>query len=102
MTTTILADWDLVCAVMHHSGVATNVLTQQAHLAVATLGDGYGRMTADQLKQLGLVWDWSHMRDSSDEAQAAVAREIRRRIGADGLRKVELAVAAAGRTTRPA
>lgn len=43
-------------------------LTGQGHMDVVTRCDGFGRMTAQQLRELGIEWDWSHVRDSSDEA----------------------------------
>jgi len=43
-------------------------LTDQGHMDVVTRCDGFGRMSAEQLQELGIEWDWSHVRDSSDEA----------------------------------
>lgn len=43
-------------------------LTDQQYRYIASHGDGFGKMTADQLDELGVTFDWSHIRDSSDEA----------------------------------
>lgn len=40
--------------------------------------DGYGRMGMGELRRLGLTRDWSHVRDSSDEALARIAGYLRR------------------------
>ena len=47
-------------------------LTDNQHRYVASHGDGFGKMTAEQLDSLGVTFDWSHVRDSSDEAIKAM------------------------------
>lgn len=76
----ILTDWDLLVATMHHSGVARTVLSQQQHVEVAAMGDGYGAMSAEQLQQRELTWDWSHIRDSSEGAIVTMAAAVRERV----------------------
>lgn len=72
-----LGNWDLIVATLFHSGSANLILSPVARVRVWVKGDGYGKMTAAQLKRLHLIEDWSHIRDSSDEAQAAIAEQIR-------------------------
>ena len=43
-------------------------LTENQYKYVASHGDGFGKMTIEQMDALGITFDWSHIRDSSDEA----------------------------------
>ncbi len=43
-------------------------LTDSQHRYIVTYGDGFGKMTGQQLDELGVTFDWSHVRDSSDAA----------------------------------
>lgn len=43
-------------------------LTENQYKYVASHGDGFGKMTVEQLDGLGCTFDWSHIRDSSDQA----------------------------------
>lgn len=43
-------------------------LTDQQYRYIAEYGDGFGRMTISEMDYLGVTFDWSHVRDSSDEA----------------------------------
>lgn len=97
--TVVLTDWSLIVATLHHAGVARGLLNGTALTQVWTEGDGYGRMTAAQLKEFGLVCDWSHIRDSSDEAQIRVAAKIRELLPPGGLLAVARAVARNGGDT---
>lgn len=63
---------------LYHGGDKRHVLTDPQHVALFALGDGYGRMTAAQLRAEGLEWDWSHVRDSSLEALEAMVEALRR------------------------
>ena len=49
-------------------GECCKELIEQGHMDVVTRCDGFGKMDAQQLQDLGIEWDWSHVRDSSDEA----------------------------------
>lgn len=69
--------WDLIVAVLFHSGSANKILSPAARARVWEQGDGYGRMDLAQLRELELVEDWSHIRDSSDEGQERIAKQIR-------------------------
>jgi len=72
-----LADWDLIVATLYWKGTANRILPQQARNRIWSHADGYGKMSGAQLAKLELLEDWSHIRDSSDEAQARVAESIR-------------------------
>jgi len=50
------------------TSVDAQTLTTEQHLECVALCDGYGKRTKAQLVADGLQWDWSHVRDSSDEA----------------------------------
>lgn len=43
-------------------------LTDEQYRYVASYGDGFGSLTVEQMDELGVTYDWSHVRDSSDEA----------------------------------
>lgn len=64
---------EFVMSYLHSSGANRNVLTPAQQEVVRLEGDGFG-----PTDDLDLVWDWSHVRDSSDEGFAAMAAMIRR------------------------
>jgi len=61
---------DLLHKYLYHSGSASGVLTEDEHNKAVAMCDGYGEKSVAELKDLDLTWDWSHVRDSSDEALA--------------------------------
>ena len=61
---------DLLHKYLYHSGSASGVLTEAEHDKAVALCDGYGELTEAELRTRHLTWDWSHVRDSSDEALA--------------------------------
>lgn len=62
---------------LYHGCHAARELTDSQHNAAFALGDGYGKMTLAQLQANELMWDWSHIRDSSDEAILAIAEYLK-------------------------
>jgi hypothetical protein len=89
----ILNDWDLIVATMHWSGAASTALREADYGAVMAEGDGYGKMTAAELRARGLECDWSHVRDSSPAAMCAMAAKIREVLGGPALLRVQQRVA---------
>jgi hypothetical protein len=61
---------DLHRYLYHGSEAAKSPLAKHHNEAMA-LCDGYGKLTVAELIRAGLTWDWSHVRDSSDEAISA-------------------------------
>lgn len=61
---------DLHTYLYHGSEASKSPLVKHHNTAMA-LCDGYGKMTVGQLMRSGLTWDWSHVRDSTDEAVEA-------------------------------
>ena len=53
---------------MFHSSPEAKTIRFSDHLELMALADGYGRRSQLELQQSGRSWDWSHVRDSSDEA----------------------------------
>lgn len=94
----VLNDWDLIVACLFWRGSCNRILTQEQRNRCWVAGDGYGKMSAAQLRELELFEDWSHIRDSSDEAQAAVAYAIRQALGGRLLTVAEV-VSKLGTTT---
>lgn len=67
-----MTDHEIVVAFLHHNGHLNAVLSAQQQQDIRLLADGFG-----QTSNLDLVWDWSHVRDSSDEGFARMATAIR-------------------------
>lgn len=65
-------DREIVMSFLHHTGHLNMVLSAQQQQTIRLLADGFG-----QTSNLDLVWDWSHVRDSSDEGFARMAGAIR-------------------------
>jgi len=62
------AAWDLVVAHLHYNGEKREVLTAEQRWEVFCQGDGYGKRSPEELRKINSGWDWSHIRDSSDQA----------------------------------
>lgn len=74
-------DWALIVATLGHSGFAGSLLHRDDKWAAYCMCDGFGSMTPDQLLKLNDGWDWSHIRDSSQDALTQVAIFVKGRIG---------------------
>lgn len=71
-------EWDLVVQHLHYTGDHYGTLTDAQHRRVRRLGDGFGAGVTDP----DMLYDWSHIRDSSPAAVTAMADAIRRINGA--------------------
>lgn len=72
------ADWEVIVAALYHLPRCRQLtLSECDEIKVRELGDGYGQMTWEQLHELDILWDWSHIRDSSSSAIKAMAQKIR-------------------------
>jgi len=69
-------DWTVVVAYLHWNGTHSKVLTTRQQGQVRMLADGFGKGVTDP----DLVWDWSHVRDSSESAITAMANKIKETI----------------------
>jgi len=63
---------------LYHSGESREVLSPVEHDRAMALCDGYGGFTISELKSLGLDWDWSHVRDSSERALSTARAYVER------------------------
>jgi len=61
---------------LHFDGKRCQDLTPHQHLHLFTMADGYGKCSAQDLIANDLTWDWSHVRDSSDEALNVIFSEL--------------------------
>lgn len=61
---------------LYHSGKRNKELTPSQHDNLMVLCDGYGKQSIKYLGENGLLWDFSHVRDSSDEALESVYFKI--------------------------
>ena len=55
---------------LHYSGHLGKELNPDIHDEAMSLLNGYGWMDVTELREKGLTWDWSHVRDSTPEALA--------------------------------
>jgi hypothetical protein len=69
-------DWDLVVAFLHHDGIHRDLLNDKQKGMVRLEGNGFGDLKGAQLAP-DLLWDWSHVRDSSPDAVKRMADKIR-------------------------
>lgn len=67
-------DWETVVAALHYNG--TKQLPTDKQLLVIEYADGFGR-NIDPETQPEVFWDWSHVRDSSDNAIRRMAESVR-------------------------
>jgi hypothetical protein len=66
-------DRELVMACLHWNGALRFEIGSELHSAVRSLADGFG----PNVTEPDMFWDWSHVRDSSDEAFVAMAKALR-------------------------
>ena len=76
-----LSDWDLLVALLAPMGSCNRTLTESQSIAVREQCDGFGKMSRGELAELGCLWDWSHVRDSSPEAIERAAQSARVFVG---------------------
>lgn len=74
----IMADRDLVVACLHYTGELYDRIPWPIAWATYCRGDGFGGLTSGELLEINGGWDWSHVRDSSDDAIAEMAAHLRR------------------------
>ncbi len=67
------ANFELVVKFLR--GEHEKVLTAKEQMSIWELGDGFGELSLAQVAET--EFDWSHIRDSSPAAQAAMAQKIR-------------------------
>lgn len=102
-TADTLSDWDLIVACLHHNGVAKDLVAFPMNFW--RFGDGYGEFSSADLREMEVMGDWSHIRDSSEKAQQRIADQLAIYLtdhlvwGLEGLRKVRRLIAENGSTT---
>jgi hypothetical protein len=65
---------------LYHGSPNRHVLSAVDHDRAFALCDGYGTFTTSGLRANGLNWDWSHVRDSTDEALATARKFVEARV----------------------
>jgi len=68
-----LSDWELIVSFLHWEGSNSGKLPDAVEIFVRQNADGFGR----DAEALGVLFDWSHVRDSSDESITRMAKIIR-------------------------
>ena len=72
-------DWKLVFSFAHYSGTYWNLLEPRERRALRMEADGFGSLRGYRGKgKETMLADWSHVRDSSPEAVARMAKWVRR------------------------
>ena len=72
-----LSNWDLIVSFLHPSGENYNSLPLDLEKAVRRTADGYGLITGFCGNSMDMLFDWSHIRDSSEKAINRMAYLIR-------------------------
>ena len=67
------SDRALVVSCLHHSGALRDRLTGKQRYWARRAADGFGEITGLDDQSLDCLWDWSHVRDSSDKAFSRMA-----------------------------
>ena len=63
---------------LNFNGDHANVLPQSLHYKIRkNLANGFGKIDSDHECFEDMLWDWSHVRDSSEEALDKIAGAIR-------------------------
>jgi hypothetical protein len=73
-----LTDWDLIVQVLHWNGPLHDQTSPEIAWAAYCLADGFGKLEGRVLRKIG--WDWSHVRDSSEEGLGRIAEYLRRKL----------------------
>jgi len=72
-------NWKLVVDFAHYSGARRSLLNDAERLELVLLADGFGTLRKCQ-EHADMLADWSHVRDSSDSAIAAMANWLREKL----------------------
>lgn len=83
----MLGDWELTVATLAVYGSANRILPEAAERRVRAHADGFGKMSIVDLLELDVLYDWSHVRDSSPAGLGNVARAIRTELAELDLRR---------------
>ena len=75
-------DWSLVVRCLHTRGDFYGSLTHDQHVEVRLMADGHGylpalRSSVDEDQWGFMLWDWSHIRDSTAGAISRMAEALR-------------------------
>lgn len=77
----------LIYKYLYHSSPNSKNLSADEHAYLFSLGDGYGKMTINELRKNGLIWDWSHIRDSNNGALENIFKALEKIIDLKNLEK---------------
>lgn len=83
---TTMTDREVVVAALHWNGTLAGKLSQKDEIRVRRFADGFGPIFLESPKKWSeatrdCFWDWSAVRDSSDDAIETMAAIIRRKLG---------------------
>lgn len=69
-------DLKAVAKYLHGGGEFADTLSDEQSWELYCMADGFGRRTPDELRGINDGWDWSHVRDSSPAALAAIRARL--------------------------
>ena len=72
-----MSDRELAWNCLDFTGMFHSIIPPESQWHAYCLCDGFGKMTSEQLRGINGGWDWSHVRDSSDEAMKECAQFLR-------------------------
>jgi hypothetical protein len=76
-------EWQIIVSFLHPSGPVADVFTTHTIATIWSLGDGNGNHSSQDLTDKGLMFDFSHIRDSSPKGLkrilGGIARALRGR-----------------------
>lgn len=72
-----MSSWDLVVSCLHHKGSKYSDLSPEQQQTVRRAADGFGAVYGFDNESLDMLWDWSHVRDSTNEAIEKMAKLLR-------------------------
>lgn len=71
------SDFDLLVACLHHSGELSGKLSAREQETVRLAGNGFPMVNELGSGFSDLIWEWSHVRDSSEKAIGRMAEICR-------------------------
>lgn len=81
--------WAVVVVCLHYNGACHDqTLALRAERHARTLADGFGRLTPQDPNYEDCLWDWSHVRDSSQDAVIHMAEYLVSRYEGAGHAKI--------------
>lgn len=66
----------VIASFTHYNGENASLINNAERYEIYCEADGFGRMSHAQLRRINDGWDWSHIRDSSDEGEQRMLQKL--------------------------